>query len=147
MTFSDRVRMSYAPVADWDAMLSVDNPDILGPLGVSVRCDQLSVVDMPTPIGNRRSVEFEALGNAVVENLQYTARGYRIAYSEFKDMLILQGDGRNDAELFMQQGVGALPSQHAAQKISYWPKSKQLKIEKAQTLEIGTPIVNPKNKL
>ena len=102
LTFHDQVRTSYGPVDNWDAMLTTENPDQLGPRGVTVRCDQLSVVQMLLPVGGRRAVELEALGNAVVENITFTARGNRITYAEAKDLLILEGDGRSDAELWRQ---------------------------------------------
>ena len=87
-------------------MLPADNLDQLGPHGVTVRCDQLSVAEMLLPVGGRRSFELEARGNAVVESNTFTALGQRITYDEAKDLLILSGDGRN-AELFRQLQVGA----------------------------------------
>ena len=57
---------------------------------------------MLLPVGGRRAVELEALGNAVVENITFTARGNRITYAEAKDLLILEGNGRSDAELLQQ---------------------------------------------
>jgi len=137
MTFEDQVRTSYAPVDDWQAMLATDDPDRLGPQGVTLRCDRLSVTEMPLPRGGGRALEFEALGNTVVENAAYTARGHRITYTEAKDLLVLEGDGRNDAELFRQILPGAAASRAAAQRILYWPKTNRLKVEDARSLEIG----------
>ena len=137
LTFNTQVRTARAPVDDWNAMLNTDNPDALGPNGVSLRCDKLSVVEMPTPLKNQRSVEVEALGNTVVEGKTYTARGHRISYAEAKDLLILEGDGRGDAELFRQIKVGVPPSKVAARKILYWPKTNRLKLDGAKSLEIS----------
>jgi hypothetical protein len=144
LTFHDQVKMAYAPVQDWNALLATDNPDQLGPDGVTVRCDQLWVGQMPSPIGGPPSVELEAHGNAVVEGTTFTARGNRIAYNEVKDMLILEGDGRNDAELFRQMQVGAAPEQTTARKITFWPKTKRVTVEDAKTLQIGQPPTNNK---
>ena len=99
--------MTYGPVDNWDAMLTTENPDQLGPDGVVVHCDQLSVVQLLLPVGGRRLVELVADGNTVVEGTTFTARGSRITYSEAKDLLILKGDGRSDAELFQQPQPGA----------------------------------------
>ncbi|MBU4273395.1 MAG: hypothetical protein KKA28_16170 [Planctomycetes bacterium] len=137
LTFHNQVRTARAPVADWNAMLTADNPDALGPDGVTLRCDRLSVVEIPAPSGNRRSVELEAFGNTVVEGTTFTARGHRITYGEAKDLLVLEGDGRNDAELFRQLKLGTPPSRVAARKILYWPKTKRLKLIDARSLEIG----------
>lgn len=137
MSFSDQVQTAYAPVASWDAMLPVENPDVLGPKGVTVRCDQLSVAEMSTPMGNRRSVELEALGNTVVEGTTFTARGNRITYAEAKDLLVLEGDGRSDAELFRQPLPGVPTSKAAARKILYWPKTNRVKVDGARSLELS----------
>jgi lipopolysaccharide export system protein LptA len=137
LSFSDQVQAAYAPVTSWDAMLPVDNPDVLGPKGVTVRCDQLSVAEMFTPMGNRRSVELEALGNTVVEGTTFTARGNRITYAEAKDLLVLEGDGRSDAELFRQPLPGVPTSKAAARKILYWPKTNRLKVDGARSLELS----------
>ena len=62
------------PADNWDAMLTTDNPDQLGPHGVTVRCDQLSVAQMLLPVGDR-AIELEAEGNTVVEGTTFTALG------------------------------------------------------------------------
>jgi hypothetical protein len=135
VTFADQVRMAYAPVDNWDAMLMTDNPDRLGPRGVTVRCDQLTVAERLLP---RRSVELEARGNTVVEGVTFTALADRITYDEAKDLLILAGDGRRDAELFRQLEVGAKRSHLAARGISYHPRTNRLgKIDGAQSLEFN----------
>ncbi len=137
LTFHNQVRTARAPVADWNAKLTPDNPDALGPDGMTLRCNRLSVVEMSTPTGNRRSVELEALGNTVAEGTTFTARGHRITYGEAKDLLVLEGDGRGYAELFRQLKLGTPPSRVAARKILYWPKTKRLELIDAQSLEIG----------
>lgn len=137
LTFHEQVRSAYATVNDWEAFLATDNPDRLGPNGVTMRCEQLSVVEMPQPLGNQRAVELDALGNAVVEGTTFIARGNRVSYSQAKEMLILEGDGRNNAELFQQPQPGAPATSLPAQKIHYWLKTKQVKVIGAQSLQIG----------
>ena len=145
LTFADQVWMVYAPVPNWDAMLTTNNPDKLGPEGVVVRCDQLTVDQMLLPIGGKRYFELEALGNTVVEGTTFTARGAAITYNEAKDWLILKGDGRNDAELFQQKEVGVEASQFTAQEIHYWPKTKRVNVINARALQINQPsIIQPK---
>ena len=137
LTFHDQVRVARAPVADWNAILSTENPDALGPQGITLRCDQLSVNDMPLPTGNGRAIEFEALGNTIVDGTTFTARGHRITYTQAKDLLILEGDGRNDAQLLRQQKPGLPQSRLAAGKFLYWIKTQQWDISGARSLEIG----------
>ena len=69
LTFHDHVRMTYAPTNDWQAMIESDNPEQLGPGGVVAHCDQLSVTEMLLPVGDRRAIELEALGNTTVEGV------------------------------------------------------------------------------
>ncbi len=139
LTFTDHVRMTFAPAPNWDAMISTDNPDKLGPEGVVVRCDQLSVIQMLLPIGGRRYYELAAMGNTFVEGTTFTARGAAITYNEAKDWLILKGDGRIDADLFQQKEVGVEASKFSAQEIHYWPKTKRVNVINARALQINQP--------
>jgi hypothetical protein len=137
LIFSDRVRTTYAPVDNWDAILTATDSQRLGPDGIAARCDQLSVAQTLTPIGRRPSIWLEAEGNTRVEGADFTARGSRITYEQDKELVILEGDGRNNAELWQQSQAGAARVPIAARKISYWRKTKQVKLDGAQSLEIG----------
>jgi hypothetical protein len=91
---------------------------------------------MPTPAGDRRTAELVAAGNTVAEGRTFFARGARITYAEAKGLLILEGDGRSDAELMRQEQVGGPRTQIPAQKIYFLPKTRQFKIEGARGLQI-----------
>jgi lipopolysaccharide export system protein LptA len=136
MTFRDHVQAAYAPVDSWAATLDVNDPDSLGPEGAVLHCDRLSVIEMATPDGKRRTMELAAEGNTVVDNSTFTARAARMTYAEAKDLLILEGDGRSDAELFHQPRLGGPISKHAARKIFYWPKTKRLREEGARSFQL-----------
>lgn len=137
MTFHDQVRTTYGPVASWDAVLPADDPDALGPRGVLLSCNRLSVTEMVTPLKNVRAVELEASGNTLIEGSSFTARAGRVTFAEAKDLLVLEGNGRTDAELFRQQYPGGPMSKAAAQKILYWPSSNRLKVDGARSLELS----------
>lgn len=137
LTFNNEVHAARAPVDDWNALLNVYNPDSLGPDGVTLRCDKLSVVEMPSPLKKQRAIEIEALGNTKVEGRTYTASGHRITYAESKDLLILEGDGRSYAELFRQLKVGSPQTKVTARKILYRPKTGQSRVIDPKTMEIG----------
>ena len=87
---------------------------------------------------DRRSIELEAAGNAIVEGAtkdgRFTARAIRMTYAEAKGLLVLEGDGRSDATLYRQQRLGAAPGEVSAQRILYWPETRQLKLEGARSL-------------
>lgn len=137
MAFRDRVRTVYGPVLSWEEVLDADRPDRLGPEAVLLTCDQLAVAETPFPVGNRRGMELEAAGTAVVEGRSFTARGARMTYHEAKGLLVLEGDGRSDAELFRQQQVGGPRAQTAARKIYYWHRLDQLRVDGARSFDMG----------
>ena len=139
LQFDDEVRLTYAPVDNWDAILSTNDPDELNPQGVVASCDLLSLNQMLLPMGDRRSVELVAQGNVVIENSTYTARGHRAAYNQAKELLILEGDGRNDAELLQQRQPGAPVNKTAAQGIHYWLITGKVNVIGARSLQIGRP--------
>jgi hypothetical protein len=136
LTFREQVHTAYAPVDSWAATLDVNDPDSLGEGGVLMHCDRLSVNEMPTPDGHRRTLELLADGNIVVEGSSFTARAIRMTYAEIKHLLILEGDGRTDAVLFRQQQVGGPTSEFPARKIFYWPRTGQFKAEGARSLQV-----------
>ena len=138
LTFHDQVRTAYAPAESWQTRLDPADPDALGPDGVVLHCDRLRVTQMTTPLEGRTSMELEAAGNTVVEGNTFTARASRISYAEAKDLLVLEGSGRTDAELFRQERVGGATSKAAARKILYWPKTNRLNVEGARSLELSS---------
>jgi len=139
LTFADQVKTIYGPVNSWMDMLTTDDPQALGPHGVVLRCDKLTVRDRDTATrqDNRRALELEAVGNIIAESTTYTARAARMTYAEAKDLLRLEGDGHSDAELFRQTQIGAAPSPLVARTISYRPKAKTISVGGAQSLEIN----------
>src|SRR5205823_2221138 len=120
ITVHDRVRTVYGPVQSWQDQLNPDNADNLGPGGVRMTCDQLTVRqtnDRPTAANpGRHPMELEAVGSTVVEGESFTALANRLTYAEAKDLLVLEGDGRNDAQLFRQDRPGAPSSKAAARR-------------------------------
>jgi lipopolysaccharide export system protein LptA len=136
MQFNNQVAAAFAPVADWTATLPTDQPT---PKGAVMHCDQLAVNQVVVPMSDRRAMELMASGNTVVEGDVYTARAARMTYAEAKDLLVFEGDGRNDANLWRQQQVGGERSHVAARKILYWPKTRKLWVNGAQSVELSGP--------
>ncbi|HKD36762.1 MAG TPA: hypothetical protein VKB78_08170, partial [Pirellulales bacterium] len=110
IVFHDRVRSVYGPVMSWDDQLNPDDVDDLGDGGALMTCDIMKVRqtnDKPPPgADDRRPIELEAIGNASVEGEQYRALAARMTYTESKDLLTLEGDGRRDASLYRQERPG-----------------------------------------
>ena len=137
LSFHDGVRTVYTPVDSWRAPVPSDDPYLLGPRGIVIHCNRLSLRQMLSADGSQQTAEFEAAGNTVVESADYTARAIRMTYSEEKDLLVLEGDGRSDAQLFRQQQVGGPMATAAAQRILFWPGSNRLKVDGARSLELS----------
>jgi hypothetical protein len=145
LVLHDQVRTAFAPVASWDAVISTENPDQLGPNGLVSGCDQLSLARVIAPLAAKETTELVALGNATVEGKTRTdgknfmARGQRISYDEAKDLLILEGDGRSLAELFMQAQHGDPVSRYSTQTIRYWHKTGAVDTSGMRMIESQVP--------
>jgi len=137
MEFHQRVEAIAGPVAGWDEML---DPHAAGglPAGVvAIACDALGVGQAPPPPGGQRStIEIAAGGNVLVEGESFTARSARLTWSEAKDLLVFEGDGRSDAQLFRQLQVGGQPSSASAGKILYWRGLNRVDVEDARYLDL-----------
>jgi len=137
--FSDRVRTIYGPVTDWQERIPWSQLAALPPQVVFLSCDQLSVAELALPPSGQRFLEMVAVGNTVIESAGYTARAHRLSYTEDKGLVVLEGDGRADAELFRQQRPGAPRERVAARKIYYWPQTNHLSLDSASLLEVLQP--------
>ncbi len=78
-------------------------------------------------------MELQATGNTRIDGQQqegdaFTALAQQLNYSEAKGLLVLAGDGRNDAQLFRQLKPGAPQTKTAAGSIYYWPATRQVKM-------------------
>jgi len=136
------VKAVYGPVKTWESKLRADVPGGLGPRGAHLRCDRLALAEMGPQISpDRKAVEIEATGNAVIESETYTARAKRISFAEAKQLIILEGDGRVEAELWRQARTGAARSHTAARKILYWhnedPRLTRVEVNDASVLDLS----------
>jgi hypothetical protein len=137
MEFHQRVEAVWGPVATWDDALDAHAPAGLPAGAVAVSCDVLGLAQPPPMPGRERSsIELGAGGNVLVEGESFTARSARLSWSEAKDLLVFEGDGRSDAQLFRQLQAGALPSTASAGKILYWRALNRVDVEDARFLDL-----------
>ncbi|MHB1034954.1 MAG: hypothetical protein ACYC35_19020 [Pirellulales bacterium] len=146
MVFGDRVRASYGPVESFDARLDTDDPARIGPPAVVLTSERMTVTQMPTEPTGKLALELEAAGNPLVEGRfqrgqapieTFTARAARMKYAQAKDLLILEGDGRTDAQLFRQQREGGPTSPFAAQIIRYWRGANRVEADRFKMLDLS----------
>jgi hypothetical protein len=135
MTFRNQVHTAYGPVDSWSARIDVDDLASLGPKGVLLSCDQLKVALMPVPGADAPAIEMESSGNVIVEGQSFNARAVRMTYTQSKDLLLLEGDGRTDARLYYQPYLSAPYSETAAQQIWYWRAIPKVQIHGAKSFQ------------
>ena len=126
--FTDGVRATYGPIDNWTEKLDADIPQCLGPDGIVMTCQRLSLYDMRCAADMSDAIELFATGNTVVEGSSFTARAQRITYASAKDVLVMEGEGRSDAELFVRQRGGKQAHHIPAKKIVYWLETGNWKV-------------------
>ncbi|MFM7109038.1 MAG: hypothetical protein ACKOZU_10670 [Planctomycetaceae bacterium] len=137
MEFHQRVEAVWGPVAGWDDTLDPHAATGLAPGVVTVSCDVLGVGQVPPAAGRPKpSIEVAAGGNVLVEGESFTARSARLTWAEAKDLLVFEGDGRADAQLFRQLQAGGQPSSASAGKILYWRGLNRVDVEDARYLDL-----------
>ena len=137
LDFHQRVEAIWGPVATWEDILDPHAPQGLSPRAVLVTSDLLSIGQVPAAPGvARASIELSAGGNVLVEGDSFTARAARLSWSEAKDLLIFQGDGRSDAQLYRQLRPGAPTSSASAGKIFYWRSLNRVDVDDARYLDL-----------
>jgi hypothetical protein len=150
MEFLNGTKTLYGPARTWDDSLDQDQSQF--PAGtIHLTCDRLAVARSGD--GGADAVELEAVGNAHIQGDNFVATGGRVSYVRVKDQFILEGDGRNDARIEFRPQPGAQPSQLAAGKILYWPKTRQCKFEDLRPTDLydlgqlrgrGAPTIQPR---
>ncbi|MGD9644944.1 MAG: hypothetical protein AB7U73_04475 [Pirellulales bacterium] len=144
MTFGNRVRTTLGPVDDWRHAVDSDDFDRSGydgrprgQRGVFMTSERLTIAQAPGVVAGQTSMELDAAGNAEIEGLNFDgqsffARASHLKYSQAKDLVILEGDGRTDAELSRQERIGAPVSSTQSRKIYYWRTSGRVQVDDAQ---------------
>ncbi len=103
-TFHDQVRSISGPVKTWDGQLDADNP---APGAMLLTCNQLTLYEVGPRGESRSALNLKAEGNAVVESQRlegdlFRAWANEMSFAQEKDLIMLKGDGRSDAQLFRQ---------------------------------------------
>jgi len=137
MEFHQRVEAIWGPIASRGDTLDAHAAGGLPEGAVTVSCDVLGVGQAPPIPGRQRStIELGAGGNVLVEGESFTARSARLTWSEAKDLLVFEGDGRSDAQLYRQVKVGAATSSASAGKILYWRAINRVDVDDARFLDM-----------
>lgn len=136
----EQVRSVYGKVDRWDATINPDVVDQPDAEVVLLNSDMLQVAQAGQQASGEAAIELQALGNALVEGHAFTARAHRISYAQAKELLVMEGDGRSDAELFRQDNAGGQSGRAAARKMLYWPKTGRLDVDTFNSLDFTGPL-------
>lgn len=135
--FHQRVEAICGPVPGWNHRLDIHAAGGLPPRCMAMTSDILSCGVAPSAPGRRReSIEASAFGNVLVEAESFTGRSARLSWSEAKDMVVFEGDGRTDAQLYHQPQVGAPTSNASAGRIVFWPGQRRVEVDDARYLDL-----------
>ena len=144
MTFGNRVRTTVGPVENFQQVVDSDDFDRSGydgrprgARGVFMTSERLTIAQAPGVVAGETSMELDAAGNAEIEGLNFDgqsffARATHLKYSQAKDLVILEGDGRTDAELSRQERIGAPVNSTQSRKIYYWRTTGRVQVDDAQ---------------
>ncbi|MBI1248618.1 hypothetical protein GC197_12355 [bacterium] len=135
-TFHKVDRAYFGPVQNWEDEIDPSSTTSLNPDDVTLRCDRLTVVQMPES-SEAGGSEVLALGNSEVQGKMFTAWADRISYSTAKNLLTLNGNGRNDAQLTHQQRIGGTRQTLTAGKIQYWPETRKFQIDDGKSIDVS----------
>ena len=136
ITFHKVDQAVYGPVQSWEQQIDPKSPAGMNPSDVSLRCDRLTIVQLPesSEIGG---TEILAQGNSEVQGKMYNAWADRISYSTAKHMLTISGNGRNAAQLSHQERIGGPRQTATAGKIQYWPKTRAMQLFDGKEVNIS----------
>jgi hypothetical protein len=102
-------------------------------------------------VEGRSPLNLKAEGNAVVEGQRpegdlFRAWANELTYAQEKDLIMLKGDGRSDAQLFRQVRASAPLSKTVARTILYWPSTRRVEVNDVHYLDFsqfGAPPATP----
>lgn len=129
-------RAYYGPVKSWDDEIDLQNPSAMNASDVTLRCDQLTVVQHDKQSGLSGS-EILAMGNSEVQGKMFSAWADRISYSTEKHLLTMTGNGRNAAQLIHQQRIGGSRQTLTAGKIQYWPETRKFQVDDGKSIDVS----------
>ena len=130
--FFEHVLTTYGPVEDWHERIDPVRGS-LGQGGIEMQSDRLRLTEMRSPnFAKEAHYEIQAVGNVEVRGERFQASGYRLSYDDSKDLLILQGNGREYAVVKTPDTNGV----HEVKELRIWPKSKKIQSD-VRSIDLG----------
>ena len=149
LTFFDQVKAIHGSADDWPALEGNPSRQSIPEGSVVMYCQQLHVAQMAgqavvdatvaadAPDELNTPVELIAEGNTIVYGRTFSARAHRISYAQAKGLLIIEGDGRTDAELRHQESDSGPMVVTKFRKMKYWPVTGRVQVEDSRQIELN----------
>jgi hypothetical protein len=110
VVFEGKVELAAGPLPSWDHMIDINTMQRLNTDEIMLNCDLLKAYDtkglgpsVSSLAPSTANWEFQSLGNVrfagKTDEGDYSGSGYRVTYSQPKDLLVLEGDGRTPAHV------------------------------------------------
>jgi len=145
--FINDVHVIHGPVNHWNDWINLDRVVSEGREFTALDTDKLTVLQFGKKQGNDAPFEVIAEGNTRVDGLKksekddglnrgklFSAEGARITYDKQKDLMTLEGDGRNDARVTQRDYYGGLPKEFKAGKIRFWQETQIIRMENLRSV-------------
>ncbi len=110
--FEGKVELAVGPLKSWDDLIDLNTMQRLKQDEMLLSSDMLKAYDTSglglnvgsaSQMQNQGTWEFQALGNVRFAGRtaegDYSGNGYRVTYTQSKDLLVLEGDGRTPAHI------------------------------------------------
>ncbi len=118
LTFRGNVRVIYGSVGGTDESLDADVSQ-LSTGRYRLRADELRVVQWQRSTAAEPHLEMIAQGQLQLEGELFSALAQRLSFDQAREILVLEGDARNQARLEYQTAPGAPRNPLVAAKIKY----------------------------
>ena len=104
--------------------------------------NQLTLYEVGPRTEGRSALNLKAEGNAVVEGQRsegdlFRAWANEMSFAQEKDLIMLKGDGRTDAQLYRQVKAGAPLTKTVARTILYWPSTRRVEVNDVHYLDFS----------
>lgn len=126
--FYGDVRVVHLPADNPDLKIDLDKPP---PGLLYMTCEKLTVFTDAA-----KAQQMEAQVRVLVQSQEFWGRADVVRYDESKDQIIFIGSEGNPATLCRQRVAGQAPETVSGEKITYWRKTNDAKIEKGDAIGI-----------
>lgn len=120
------IRCILKPVSTFNEKVDTMNDRAVLSDGSILKCNRMEISETVVPGDTKTGLELTTSGSTQIFGDIYTVRSDKAKFNQLKDLVIIEGDGRTDAELHRQEYPGAPTDTWTAQRIEYNLKTKQV---------------------